>query len=896
MSFRYLRIIFLFFFPVILFGQVNIDSLEQLISKVDIENRASIYNELSDAYRRFDQEKALGYGNIALNLSDEYNLKSDKVIALNNIGFAWFHKSNLDSALYFFYAAYHFSKLNEDLKGLSNSLKNIGNVRLSWGDLKLALAYYDSALTIKKEINDIKGIMILNNNKGVAYYNIGEHAKSLESLEDAHKASIELGEKDNVIMTLNNLGNTYHSLGSYEKAIEYNFRALKLAEELGDKLSISNSYSNLGSNYDFWGNHEKSLEYHEKSLKIARELNDLESIAVTLNNIGNLYITWENYNKAIEYYEESLNFKYKIGRKKGVAISLNNIGECYYKLERYEAAIAKLKEAIKINQEIGANSSLSSNYLNLGSIYTKLKQFANAEEYLKKSLSLASNVDVGDLNEIYFELSELYKARGLFKKALEYYHLYNVEKDSIFNKEKALSISEMRTKYETEKQQQEIEILSKDKKLQNTEIKKQTLIRNSFIFGFLFVLCVAGLLFILYNTIRKNNQQLTIQNAEILQKNEEINAQAEHLEVANEELERLSIVASKTDNAVLIADVEGNVEWINEGFTRLYGKTLGELVLQYGPNLVHVSNSLEIKTILKQTISQRNTSIFETKSTNSNGQSLYVQTTLTPVVDEKGELVKLVAIDTDITLTKEAEFKIQHQHDELQKLNATKDKLMAVIGHDLKNPFNSMLGITELLLDSDHDMTKIELIQAYKAIYGSAQSGFNLLTNLLDWARSQAGTIKFEPEKYLILDLVNFSIDNVEIMADIKNIKFDVEVPRNIVVFTDKNIATTVLRNLISNAIKFSYEGKKITVAAIEKSDVIEVKVMDEGTGISNDFMSNLFTTKSGQSTPGTSSEKGTGIGLLLCKEFVDKWGGRIWAESEPEKGSSFNFTFPKIS
>jgi len=268
-----------------------------------------------------------------------------------------------------------------------------------------------------------------------------------------------------------------------------------------------------------------------------------------------------------------------------------------------------------------------------------------------------------------------------------------------------------------------------------------------------------------------------------------------------------------------------------------------------------------------------------------------VMVSMDGVLCQKGTLCLLTMVD--ITKRKQAELLIELKNKELSQLNAQKDKFFSIIAHDLKSPFSSILGFSQVLLDQVKD-NNYQNIEQYATIIGqSSQKALDLLMNLMDWALSQTGKMEFRAEQFELAEVINEIMVLFDEIARQKSISITRVLPTNIPVCADKLMISTVLRNLISNAIKFTYPGGLITISAIRDNQEITISVSDNGLGIAGERISTLFRIDEGFSTPGTSKEKGTGLGLILCKEFVDKHGGRIWVESEEGKGSIFSIALP---
>jgi len=268
-------------------------------------------------------------------------------------------------------------------------------------------------------------------------------------------------------------------------------------------------------------------------------------------------------------------------------------------------------------------------------------------------------------------------------------------------------------------------------------------------------------------------------------------------------------------------------------------------------------------------------------------------TTKIPYKDQDGNLLGLIGINRDITDIKKAEKILEENEARLKELNAAKDKFFSIIAHDLKSPFNAITGFSQLLVELVQEK-KYDGIEEYAGIIENAsQLARDLLMNLLDWSRSQTGRMEFFPESIEIVSLINEVVGLLSVMAHQKKITIVKNLPEKAIVFADKPMISTVLRNLISNAIKFTKNEGKVVVFAEQKEDELFVTITDDGVGIKKEAIEKLFRIDVNYSTEGTHNEKGTGLGLILCKEFVEKHGGKIWIESEEGKGTKMSFALP---
>ncbi len=243
---------------------------------------------------------------------------------------------------------------------------------------------------------------------------------------------------------------------------------------------------------------------------------------------------------------------------------------------------------------------------------------------------------------------------------------------------------------------------------------------------------------------------------------------------------------------------------------------------------------------------------------------------------------------------KKAQIKIRENENELRISNATKDKFFSIIAHDLRSPFTALLSLSDILLKHYKELDDETRMEYIGMIYESSENTFKLIENLLQWSRIQRGTIEISPEEFKVCDVVNRTIDIVKQPASNKGLEIDSCVNTDLKVYADANMFETIVRNLLMNSIKFTKPGGKITVEAELIGDQVHTIVTDTGIGMNEKAMEKLFKVEENKSTPGTSGEAGTGLGLILCKEFITINKGDITVESEVGKGSTFTIILPK--
>lgn len=249
-------------------------------------------------------------------------------------------------------------------------------------------------------------------------------------------------------------------------------------------------------------------------------------------------------------------------------------------------------------------------------------------------------------------------------------------------------------------------------------------------------------------------------------------------------------------------------------------------------------------------------------------------------------------------LLSEQKAMISQQNEALHQLNATKDKLFSIIGHDLRNPFAVQKSLAQTLLENLDSFSKEDLCEALGIILRSAEKGHDLLTNLLQWARSQSAGLKFEPKEIHISGILHEIMDSYKDTARQKGITFEVAPFQgdNETILADENMLRTIIRNLLVNAIKFSQPNGSIDIQYTSSDEETSISIIDHGVGMDEEHVKHLFDEDKKLTTTGTDNEKGTGLGLFLCKEFVERHGGQLTVESKKGEGSAFSFTLPKKS
>ncbi len=361
-----------------------------------------------------------------------------------------------------------------------------------------------------------------------------------------------------------------------------------------------------------------------------------------------------------------------------------------------------------------------------------------------------------------------------------------------------------------------------------------------------------------------------------------------------EELWNLShkneLILASLGEGVYGVNLKGEATFINPAMLEMLGYSLTELLGKQLHSIIHHSRADGMAYPVDQckiyaayrdgATSRVNDEVFWRKD----GTSFMVEYISAPTI-ENNKVVGAVVVFRDITERK-------HYEEQLKEANASKDKFFSIVAHDLKNPFNALLGASDALNEGIDDFDAEEIKDLSNMVNKSAKNAYALLENLLEWSRSQLGRIKFEPVDLNLRDIVHESLMAVESQAHNKKIKL-VNNTGSVYVYADPNLLKTIIRNLLSNAIKYTNNSGTVTIGSKQMDGYMEISVTDTGVGIPSETIEKLFRIDAKSSTPGTAKETGTGLGLILCREFIEKHGGKIWVESEVGKGTIFTFTLP---
>ncbi|MEQ8505697.1 MAG: ATP-binding protein [Rhodospirillales bacterium] len=375
------------------------------------------------------------------------------------------------------------------------------------------------------------------------------------------------------------------------------------------------------------------------------------------------------------------------------------------------------------------------------------------------------------------------------------------------------------------------------------------------------------------------------------------------------------IRTAPADNRRPEAILEAAVEGMSEGI--LYFDADDRLVLVNGKiaEMYPLAKEVFVPGVSYETCLRKGVEVGQWGPTNGQGVEDWIQATLAKHFDPKGpvefNLINgrvirveerrtrdggIVGIRADVTELRAAQKEIQVQRDELAKLNTQKDRFFAIIAHDLRSPFSNLLGFSEVIRTQTKTLTPEQVSEYVSVVNRTAEQAYNLLVDLLDWSRLQLDRMDFEPEALDLEQVINQNMDQMLLMAGAKQISITREIDRALRVRADAQMVNTILRNLVDNAIKFTPDKGTVTVRAHRRDSFGLIEVTDTGVGMPSSKLEQLFRLDMKTSTKGTRGETGTGLGLQLCKEMVERLGGELMVESTQGQGTSFRFTLPLVA
>jgi signal transduction histidine kinase len=583
---------------------------------------------------------------------------------------------------------------------------------------------------------------------------------------------------------------------------------------------------------------EESLDYAMRAYELAGELKYREGLSDALNRIGNVHYFLENYTTAVENYTKAIEIARSLDDSKREGMFLNNTGLLYSRLNEYDSSEIYLGRALKAKEEHGDKGLIATSLNNLGILYRDQHRYVQALEYFERQLKLREelrNVRILSIN--HRQIGEV---------------LYHLERypESLFHLKQSLD-------YATEVSDQSLIALTHYHIAQNrlatgemdlamtnieqslsiaTNISSKQLLRDNYKLLYQYNKLSGDF----ESALKYIKMHTSLKDSIRIQRSESRHTQLQRIFETEKQNNKIDLLQKENRVQELMIIRQNHIKIFLVVLMSALVLFMAIIVFRFGS--VHRTNRL-----LKQKIS-------ELENTNK---------------------------------------KLRESSLMLEQLNATKNRFFSIIAHDLKNPFNALLGFSEIISTSFNELEEHEIRDYISIVRTSSRNLYKLLENLLKWSASQTGTMHYLPEKFDLVVLVNAEINLIRINASKKNIDISTDLPDELIIVSDKLLISSVIRNLLDNAVKFTHRGGKIIITSRKENQDIYTAIEDNGIGIPEEMKKKLFLLDDSTCRKGTDMEEGGGLGLILCKELIEKSKGEIGVESREGTGTRFWFRLP---
>ena len=654
-----------------------------------------------------------------------------------------------------------------------------------------------------------------------------------KSIELARKINYKAGIADGLVQT----GHANWFKGKFIEAQQNFDEAIIIYKHLNDYKGLSNCYTVYGRMYNLLANYKLALIYSNLALDISKRLKNELDIAVCNKNIGVIYYSEGQLSTALDYYYKALFIELKVRNDHAAAANYNDIGLVLKDMEVYPKALEYYKKALKLFQSSKDLNGVGTVYENIGELLIAQKKYDRAISYLSKSIGIAIQQDDKDgMSSVYTDMGLCYAHKNQINLAISYLNksLEIGSKYKIVYNE-AYALIGFATVYNMQKDYKNaykyaIEGQKLAIKLGNLQIRSNAALQlNKTLAGL-------GRFDEAYEMLsRYNNLMDSLNNNESIQKLTSYNLQL------NFETKQHQLAQQQKEKDILYQQRIEQQRLINAIFLSIILGMIAISVVYY--------------------------------------RQKRKQQKINSMLEEKNKEVLLQKANLD------------DQAQKLNDLNVLKDRLISVLAHDLRAPLSTLRGLFSLL--QDDTISHVQMLEMIPGVLKKLEYTSDFLDTLLFWINIQMENFESSAKSFYIKDVVSYETESYREQAALKGINLVDNVPDSIVASADPNSIRIVIRNLITNAIKFSGENDTIEITARQQDSqnhIITVK--DTGTGMSEEQRSKLFKSKVNSKT-GTNNESGTGMGMLFCKDLVEKCSGKIWVTSKQGVGTEFSFTIP---
>ena len=705
----------------------------------------------------------------------------------------------------------------------------------------------------------------LLNQLTTTYMEQNNSEQSLSFAKNALETSEKLGYEKGKAVALNNLATINLSLRKATEALNYSNQAIIISVNIDDKKLEADALRNFAKAYLSVGEKDSAIVKLKKALTLYKDLNDSLNLGITFITMGEAYTYLNDSPKMVTSYRHALEIFKKLNDEKNIALIYLNMGSVYSNiLSDYQKAIEYAFSALEIYDKLGDETKKTYCYLVIGSAHEYLGNLDKALEQYKKSLEICSKTDnkyllantENYIGEAYNKQHNIKSALESYSKSLEIYlDLHDEEGVAVANN----NIGECYYK-----------LGDLNKALSHYTRSFEYFDKRGEKFQ------LSELVFNIGNIYLKKKDY-----------NSAINSYNRSIKYAKEANALESLKDSYKEISNTYKEMQLPEQALN--YLELYIEVKDSLI-----NLENLATIADYEAKYKVTENEKKIELLK-KEQELSEVNVRLQTILN--ISLVAIAILLIVFVIIYFRKYKQKYSLNQQLAEselhLQKLNLTKDKFFSLIAHDLRGPLGTLSGLTEILDEDAEEMDKESIIEISKDIHQISKNTISLLNNLLTWASIQIGKIETSKENFNINEVVDGVQELLNENLNKKNILFLNEIPDDVHVYADKNMVSSVMRNLIHNAIKFTHANGHITTSSEINNGHVSIFVNDTGVGIPEENIAKLFEIGSKITTYGTANEVGTGLGLILTKEFIDKNNGSIQVKSQIGKGTIFTINLP---
>lgn len=724
-------------------------------------------------------------------------------------------------------------------EGLADAYYLNGGIYIWKGEYDSTLLLLDSAMYFAEKVDYKKGKANAYNGMGFIARLRSQYDSSLYFNKKALSLREEISDYEGVAASLHSISLIYLDTGEPDTSFEFANKSLEISIQHGLEDMQIYALNSISEYHLLKGNIEEALEASTKSLEIASTYNKLQQIGDGNINVGKIYQNTGDYVQALDYFQKGLKIYEQAEILEGQAVSHENIGFIQFFMGDAKSAIASIKKNLAINLQLGNIKNAISGYNNVGYLLGLQGEYVESFNHLDEGLKLAKELNSKeDLALLYGSYSEIYLEQENLPKTIEYH-------------EKAI-----RTYREMGAKNAVAERLITSARyyigLKNYDAALKSLDES-------------------ISIAEEIDSKLWIRNASKL-KSEVYAKLGRGMQAYNAHVRYHAMADSIFDaeKTRTFARMEADFEFAKEKDSLTFAQEAERLALN--------------SEIERKSASQR-TTLFGL------GVAVVILVMLILFLRQNKKANKQLSELNVQIQNQNAEIKSQRDH--LEDLNHMKNKFFSIVSHDLRGPMSSFQSLSEIMQFSLENNNHEELTSVTQEVVKQSKQVSLLLDNLLNWAVNDEGQIPYQPEEVNLSKEVNEILKIYRPLAQFKNIDLRSDIDAKQLLWVDKNSFSTILRNILSNAIKFTPDKGEIVISSVERDEAVSIRISDSGVGMQSEKLRKLFVLNESDSTEGTSGEKGVGLGLQLVNEFVKLNKGSIEVESQEKQGTIFDITFP---